>query len=162
MRTSTQTKASFITLPHRTQVWQTTVTSLFGPTLSSQLSSLALSLYSTAHQHCLTQNLILADTKFEFALDSSTSPPSLILVDEILTPDSSRFWPADKYEPGRSQESFDKQFLRDWLSTGGVGGREGVVMPEWVVEGTEGRYREVLEKVTGRGLEKWMRELEEL
>ncbi|KAH0548662.1 hypothetical protein GP486_007795 [Trichoglossum hirsutum] len=139
------------------------VTDLLGATLAAQISSLALSLYETAHAHALTRGLILADTKFEFGLDPSSSndPPELVLVDEVLTPDSSRYWPADGYEPGRPQESFDKQYLRDWLVAEGAAGVEGVEMLERVVEGTEGRYREVFERLTGRGLGEWMKELEE-
>ncbi|KAH0543794.1 hypothetical protein FGG08_001977 [Glutinoglossum americanum] len=149
------------------------VTSLLGPTLAARLTTLATSLYTTAHAHALAAGLILADTKFEFALSpptplpiaddpASSSPlPELVLIDEVLTPDSSRYWPADKYEPGRPQESFDKQFLRDWLSGGGMGGVEGgVEMPAWVVEGTRGRYEEVFERLTGRGLGDWIEELE--
>ncbi|KAI9860044.1 MAG: Bifunctional purine biosynthetic protein ade1 [Trichoglossum hirsutum] len=137
------------------------VIDLLGAPLANQISSLSLSLYETAHAHALTHGLILADTKFEFGLDPSTNPPSIVLVDEVLTPDSSRYWPADKYETGRPQESFDKQYLRDWLRAEGVAGVEGVEMPGRVVEGTEGKYREVFERLTRRGVGEWMKELEE-
>lgn len=73
----------------------------------------------------------------------------MVLVDEVLTPDSSRFWPRDGYAVGREQESFDKQFLRNWLVREGVKGKQGVRMPEGVVEGTVGKYREAFEKLTG-------------
>lgn len=75
-----------------------------------------------------------------------------MLVDEVLTPDSSRFWPADKYEIGRSQDSYDKQYLRDWLTKEGLKGKQDVEMPEAVVAQTASKYREAFEKLTGR---KW-------
>lgn len=79
---------------------------------ANQIRELSLQLYEKAHAYAAGRGIILADTKFEFALDESTEPPTVVLIDEVLTPDSSRFWPADKYELGRSQESFDKQYLR--------------------------------------------------
>lgn len=77
---------------------------------------------------------------------------TVVLVDEVLTPDSSRFWPADKYEAGRGQDSYDKQYLRDWLTKKGLKGKEGVEMPEEVVEQTASKYKEAFEKLTGK---KW-------
>ncbi|KAI9776043.1 MAG: Bifunctional purine biosynthetic protein ade1 [Geoglossum umbratile] len=124
--------------------------SLVGPAYAPQIATLALSLYATAHDYALSKGLIIADTKFEFGVDLTTTPPSIILVDEVLTPDSSRFWPLNKYEPGRPQDSFDKQYLRDWLVGEGLGGKEGVEMPGWVAEKTGGKYREAFERLTGK------------
>jgi phosphoribosylaminoimidazole-succinocarboxamide synthase len=125
----------------------------------------ALSLYEEAAAYALERGVILADTKFEFGLATPTSASSpsaeeeLILIDEALTPDSSRYWPADGYAPGRAQLSFDKQFLRDWLvATGfrkglesGPQGREseGWVMNDEVVRGTQERYVEARDRLIG-------------
>ncbi|OAT10873.1 phosphoribosylaminoimidazole-succinocarboxamide synthase [Blastomyces gilchristii SLH14081] len=120
---------------------------ILGPKYASIISSLALKLYETAHAHALSRGLIIADTKFEFGLD--TEKDEVVLVDEVLTPDSSRFWSAENYEVGKSQESFDKQFLRDWLVKSGLKGKDGVSMDEAVVRRTEEKYREAYEKITG-------------
>ncbi|KAI9769439.1 MAG: Bifunctional purine biosynthetic protein ade1 [Geoglossum simile] len=130
-----------------------------GSTYAPQMATLALSLYTTAHDYALSKGLIIADTKFEFGLDSTTTPPSIILVDEVLTPDSSRFWPLDRYEPGRPQESFDKQYLRNWLTEDGLGGKKGLEMPGWVVEKTEEKYREAFETLTGKTLREFVGEV---
>src|SRR5437762_976914 len=102
MRTSIQTKVPTLKVlpippPCTNPPLLLPVADLLAAPLASQISSLALSLYKTAHAHALSHGLILADTKFEFGLDPSTNPPSIVLVDEVLTPDSSRYWPADKY-----------------------------------------------------------------
>jgi phosphoribosylaminoimidazole-succinocarboxamide synthase len=101
-------------------------------------------LYSAAADHAATHGLIIADTKFEFGLVDNNK---LILIDEALTPDSSRYWPLEGYAPGRSQPSFDKQYLRDWLTSQGFqkgleGGPDGQgwVMTKEVVQGTRERY----------------------
>jgi phosphoribosylaminoimidazole-succinocarboxamide synthase len=109
-------------------------------------------LYKQAASHAESCGLILADTKFEFGLVPSATKPGdkeLILVDEVLTPDSSRYWPLETYSPGAPQPSFDKQYLRDWLISAGyrkgleagVDG-EGWVIEEWVVGGTRDKYVE--------------------
>ncbi|MDR5671037.1 phosphoribosylaminoimidazolesuccinocarboxamide synthase, partial [Burkholderia cenocepacia] len=85
---------------------------------------------------------------FEFGLDGD----NIVLVDEVLTPDSSRFWNATKYEVGKSQDSYDKQFLRDWLTSNGVAGKDGVAMPEDIVTETKSKYVEAYENLTG---DKW-------
>jgi len=82
-----------------------------GPELAEQLRALSLKIYTKAADYAASRGIIIADTKFEFGHTGQ----GLVLADEVLTPDSSRFWPADKYEPGRAQESFDKQFVRDYL-----------------------------------------------
>ncbi|GAD92176.1 phosphoribosyl-aminoimidazole-succinocarboxamide synthase [Paecilomyces variotii No. 5] len=120
---------------------------IVGERYASKIESLALALYKTAHTYALSRGLIIADTKFEFGHDEETD--EVVLVDEVLTPDSSRFWPASSYQVGRGQDSFDKQFLRDWLVKEGLKGKEGVRMPEEVVKRTEEKYREAWEKITG-------------
>jgi len=129
--------------------------------LAKPLQDYALALYSTAAQHSLSRGLILADTKFEFGLfppSSHGGEPVLALVDECLTPDSSRFWPADKYAEGNKMVGFDKQFLREWLKNGGGGfGKKGggidedpVEIPQDIVEQTWAKYEEAFELLTGR------------
>lgn len=93
---------------------------MVGKDYAEQIERLSLQCYEKANAYAASRGIILADTKFEFALDESTSPPSVVLVDEVLTPDSSRFWPADKYQIGRGQESYDKQYLR---------GKSSICMP---------------------------------
>lgn len=102
-----------------------------------------------AHDYAYERGLIIADTKFEFGLDRSTD--EIVLVDEVLTPDSSRFWPKDRYVIGQGQDSFDKQYLRDWLTSQGLKGKEGVKMTEEVVRKTAEKYREAWEIITGGG-----------
>jgi phosphoribosylaminoimidazole-succinocarboxamide synthase len=118
---------------------------LVGRGLAERLKELTLSLYERAAAIALERGLILADTKFEFGFCES----ELILVDEVCTPDSSRLWPADGYEPGRPQPSFDKQYVRDWLDASGWD-REPPppALPTDVVAATAARYREAYERVT--------------
>ena len=129
------------------------------------LSAAAVQLYNEAASFALSRGVVLADTKFEFGLIPDPSSPGseqLILIDECLTPDSSRYWPAEAYKPGGPQQSFDKQFLRDWLTRNGFrkgleSGPEGKEGEGWVmedagVEGTRKRYLEALEMLTGEGL----------
>lgn len=96
----------------------------------------------------MERGIIIADTKFEFGLDTTTD--EVVLVDEILTPDSSRFWPASGYKVGQAQASFDKQYLRNWLVSQNLKGREGVWMPKDVVQNTEAKYGEAFEKLVGK------------
>jgi len=123
---------------------KTTAAALIGPELYDRVSHIALKLYIAAAEHAATRGLIIADTKFEFGL---VGQGELILIDEALTPDSSRYWPLEGYAPGRSQPSFDKQYLRDWLTSQGFrkgleGGPDGLgwTMSEEVVQGTRERY----------------------
>ncbi|CAN5117833.1 phosphoribosylaminoimidazolesuccinocarboxamide synthase [soil metagenome] len=117
-----------------------------GRGLAERLRELTLSLYEFAAEHALERGIILADTKFEFGF----SDGELLLVDEVLTPDSSRFWPADRYVAGRAQPSFDKQYVRDWLDEAGWNHEPpGPQLPAEVVEQTAGRYREAYERLTG-------------
>jgi phosphoribosylaminoimidazole-succinocarboxamide synthase len=120
---------------------------LVGEELFSQVEGVAIELYRFASEHAAERGVIIADTKFELGLDEKDR---LVLGDEALTPDSSRFWPADEYEPGRGQPSFDKQFVRDYCETLGWGKTSpGPELPENVVEGTRARYVEAFERLTG-------------
>ncbi len=112
----------------------------------------SIDLYTQAAEYALSRGIILADTKFEWALDKDTG--DIVLVDEILTPDSSRFWPADEYEPGHDQPSFDKQYVRNFLETLDWDKTPpGPQLPEDVVEGTQKRYIEAYERLTGKKFE---------
>lgn len=124
---------------------------IVGEKYASKIENLALSLYKAARDYALQRGIIIADTKFEFGLDEETD--EVVLVDEVLTPDSSRFWPKDKYEVGRDQESYDKQYLRNWLTENGVKGKKGVEMPREIVENTAKKYAEAFELLTGRKFE---------
>ena len=129
---------------------------IVGQELYDKISSTAVKLYETASAYAVGKGLILADTKFEFGLvtDPETKEKQLILIDEALTPDSSRYWPVKGYEPGKGQPSFDKQYLRDWLvsvgfkkglESGPVGNEgQGWTIDEDVVEGTRKRYEEAV------------------
>src|SRR4051794_5393704 len=101
---------------------------MIGEQHANEIERLALALYTKARDYARSRGIIIADTKFEFGLDEITN--KVILIDEVLTPDSSRFWPAESYQVGKSQESYDKQFLRDWLTAEGLKGKEGVSIPE--------------------------------
>lgn len=115
-----------------------------------QIAALSLAIYNQASSYAAERGIIIADTKLEFALDESTNPPLVVLVDEVLTPDSSRFWNAEKYEVGRPQESLDKQPLRDWLVEQGLKGKKGVELPKEIVEKTAERYRGAYEMLVGK------------
>jgi len=117
-----------------------------GSELATELRSRSLEIYNRGAEHALAAGIILADTKFEFGQVDG----ELILIDEVMTPDSSRFWPADQYEPGRGQASFDKQFVRDWLSTSGWDKNSPPpALPDEVVAGTRAKYIEACELITG-------------
>ncbi|MDP8956129.1 MAG: phosphoribosylaminoimidazolesuccinocarboxamide synthase [Actinomycetota bacterium] len=127
-----------------------------GRGLSERLKELTLSLYEFAATHLEERGIILADTKFEFGFAGG----ELILIDEVLTPDSSRFWPADQYRPGGSQPSFDKQYVRDWLDTTGWDHEPPPPdLPEEVVEQTAARYREAYERITGESFDTYRRRM---
>jgi len=119
-----------------------------------ELRRLSIELYSFASDHARERGIILADTKFEFGRDSSGR---IVVGDEVLTPDSSRFWPADTYEPGRSQPSFDKQYVRDWASQSGWDKTPPApALPDEVVDGTRQRYEEAYERITGEPFSAWL------
>jgi phosphoribosylaminoimidazole-succinocarboxamide synthase len=122
--------------------------------LAERLRELSIAVYSAAADHARERGIILADTKFEFGLDAGGQ---LTLGDEVCTPDSSRFWPADQYEPGRSQPSFDKQFVRDWASgTGWDRNPPAPPIPDDVVARTREKYIEAYERITGEPFDAWL------
>ncbi|KAK2075388.1 hypothetical protein P8C59_009517 [Phyllachora maydis] len=129
-----------------------------GARTAARVEALALRVYGAAAAYARARGVIIADTKFEFAVDEETD--EVVLVDEVLTPDSSRFWPADAYEVGRDQVSFDKQYLRDWLVQAGLKGKEGVEMPDEVARLTSQRYLDVFARLTGRTVGEVTRELD--
>ncbi|MFI1798260.1 phosphoribosylaminoimidazolesuccinocarboxamide synthase [Streptomyces sp. NPDC020379] len=121
-----------------------------GAETAAQLRQTTLAVYGRARDIARDRGIILADTKFEFGFDNG----ELVLADEVLTPDSSRFWPADEWQPGRAQPSFDKQFVRDWLTSDASGwDRHGELppppLPSEVVERTRAKYVEAYERLTG-------------
>lgn len=120
---------------------------LVGPKLFERLRAVSLALYERACAHAAARGILIADTKFEFGLDADGT---LTLIDEALTPDSSRFWPVDSYQPGQAQPSFDKQFVRDYLETLDWNkAAPGPELPEEIVEKTAAKYREAYERLTG-------------
>src|SRR5438034_4404687 len=127
-----------------------------GRGLAERLKELTLSLYEFAAARAWERGIVLADTKFEFGFAGG----ELILVDEALTPDSSRFWPADEYRPGRGQPSFDKQFVRDWLDASGWDHEPPPPdLPAEVIEQTAARYVEAYERVTGEAFDAYLRRM---
>jgi len=122
--------------------------------LMEKVRRASIELYSFAAAHAREHGVILADTKFEFGLDAAGE---LVVGDEVLTPDSSRYWPAEDYEPGRGQPSFDKQYVRDWASGSGWDKLPPAPeIPEDVVAGTRRRYIEAYERITGEPFEQWL------
>lgn len=131
---------------------------LVGPTRAAELRDQTLKVYEAAAAHALTRGIILADTKFEFGVDKDGM---LVLADEALTPDSSRYWPADVYSVGEVQPSFDKQFVRNWLTDPESGwDRHGdappPALPEAIVTATRARYIEAYERISGHRFSDWM------
>ncbi|MBV8949147.1 MAG: phosphoribosylaminoimidazolesuccinocarboxamide synthase [Solirubrobacterales bacterium] len=122
--------------------------------LAERVRDVSLAVYRHAAEHARERGIILADTKFEFGLDDAGE---LTLGDEVCTPDSSRFWPADQYAPGRPQPSFDKQFVRDWASsTGWDRNPPAPAVPDDVVARTREKYVEAYERITGEPFEAWL------
>ncbi|MBM3386628.1 MAG: phosphoribosylaminoimidazolesuccinocarboxamide synthase [Betaproteobacteria bacterium] len=125
---------------------------MIGADLASRIRDISIRLYVAASEIAAKKGIIIADTKFEFGLDADGT---LVLMDEVLTPDSSRYWPADSYAEGGNPPSFDKQFLRDWLETAQVGGKPwdktppAPRLPKDVIEKTAAKYREALERLLG-------------
>jgi len=122
-----------------------------GKELAAQMREVSIALYRTAADYAATRGIIIADTKFEFGLDENGT---LHLMDEVLTADSSRFWPADSYQPGSSPPSFDKQFVRDYLETLKDWNKTppAPTLPVDVIEKTGAKYREALQRLTGESL----------
>ena len=125
---------------------------MIGADLATRIRDISIRLYVAASEIAAKKGIIIADTKFEFGLDSDGT---LVLMDEVLTPDSSRYWPADSYREGANPPSFDKQFLRDWLETAQVGGKPwdktppAPRLPKDVIDKTAAKYREALERLLG-------------
>src|ERR671927_1791215 len=122
--------------------------------LLEELRDLSIAVYSHAAEHARTRGIILADTKFEFGRGSSGA---IVLGDEVLTPDSSRFWPADGYEPGHGQPSFDKQYVRDWATQSGWDKTPPApALPDDVIARTRERYVDAYERITGEPFDDWI------
>ncbi|HZN05600.1 MAG TPA: phosphoribosylaminoimidazolesuccinocarboxamide synthase [Pyrinomonadaceae bacterium] len=135
---------------HDENITEDQVRDLIGEEQTARLRDTSLRLYTEAHNYARERNIIIADTKFEFGLDQNGE---LLLVDEVLTPDSSRFWPAESYEPGRSQPSFDKQFVRDYLETLDWDKKPPApAIPPEVATATTARYLEAYRLLTGKEL----------
>jgi phosphoribosylaminoimidazole-succinocarboxamide synthase len=127
---------------------------LVGPERLDEVERTAIALYRFASEHAAERGILIADTKFEFGLDAEGR---LVLGDEAFTPDSSRFWPADEYEAGRPQPSFDKQFVRDYCETLGWDKTDpGPELPAEVVAGTRARYVEAFERLTGLSFDDYL------
>ncbi|KAK9476128.1 hypothetical protein V1514DRAFT_299108 [Lipomyces japonicus] len=122
---------------------------IIGEENARKVEEIALKLYVKAKEYAATKGIIIADTKFEFGVDEHGN---IILVDEVLTPDSSRFWRADTYKLGQGQDSYDKQFLRDWLTSSGLAYKDDVEMPQDIASKTAEKYIEAFEQLTGN---KW-------
>ena len=130
------------------------VTALGDRALAERVRDASIAVYQRAAEHALERGIILADTKFEFGL---APDGTLVLGDEVLTPDSSRFWPADGYEPGRPQPSFDKQPVRDWATDSGWDRTPPApAIPDDIVESTRVRYRDAYERIVGEPFDAWL------
>jgi phosphoribosylaminoimidazole-succinocarboxamide synthase len=122
--------------------------------LMERVAEVSIELYSFAADHARAHGVILADTKFEFGLDEDRD---LVVGDEVLTPDSSRYWPAEGFEVGRSQPSFDKQYVRDWATASGWDKKPPAPpIPDDVVAGTRARYVDAYERITGESFQAWL------
>lgn len=122
---------------------------IIGEDAATQLRDLAIKVYTTARDHAVENGIIIADTKFEFGVIDGR----IILADEVLTPDSSRFWPGDEYEEGRDQASFDKQYVRDWLNANWDRTGNPPRLPQEVIERTSQKYIAAYEKISGKKFE---------
>jgi len=132
---------------HDENISEAQAAEILGADLAARLRDLTLTIYGRGVEYAATRGIIIADTKFEFGLDGQ----ELVLIDEVLTPDSSRFWPADQYEPGRSQPSFDKQYVRDWLESIGWNKQPPVpALPDDVARRTRDKYVEAYERLSGK------------
>lgn len=120
---------------------------LIGNDLAEKLRKKTIEVYSKCAAYASTKGVIIADTKFEFGIDENGE---LVIGDEVLTPDSSRFWPANDYEIGRSQKSFDKQYIRDWIKSTGYDPESGTPIPDDVIATTVNKYKEAYKILTGK------------
>jgi phosphoribosylaminoimidazole-succinocarboxamide synthase len=137
---------------HDENVSYDAVVGVVGESAAAELRRLTLEVYSRAQEVALDRGVVVADTKLEFGRDRDGT---IVLADEVLTPDSSRFWPADEWAPGRAQPSYDKQFVRDWLTSPASGwdkasGQPPPPLPDDVVDKTRSKYVEAYERITGR------------
>ena len=123
------------------------VCDLVGKDLAENLRAKTIEIYSKCAEYALTKGVIIADTKFEFGLDENGK---LVIGDEVLTPDSSRFWPASDYQVGKSQKSFDKQYIRDWIKSTGYNPESGAPIPDDVINVTVNKYKEAYKLLTGK------------
>lgn len=126
------------------------VVEMLGLELATKLRDKTLQIYNKCAEYAASKGVIIADTKFEFGLDENGE---LVLGDEVLTPDSSRFWPASDYEVGRSQKSFDKQYLRDWIKSSGYDPESGTPIPADVIKTTVNKYKDAFQLITGKKFE---------
>lgn len=150
------TPATKATDGHDENITREMAAALVGVPLALAMEQITLRVYLRAHAECEKAGIILADTKIELGRDEAGQ---LILGDEVLTPDSSRFWPADGWEPGTSPPSFDKQYVRDWLDASGWDHTPPApALPDEVVQGTRDRYVEAYERITGRRFDDYLRE----
>jgi len=131
---------------HDENIHPSRVAGIVGPHLARQIEEAALELYKRASAYALERGIIIADTKFEFGVDKENN---LILIDEVLTPDSSRFWPAASYKVGQGQDSFDKQYLRNYLESINFDKKNGIELPADVIENTMSKYVEAYQLLTG-------------
>jgi phosphoribosylaminoimidazole-succinocarboxamide synthase len=123
------------------------VVEMLGKDLAEKLRAKTIEIYTKCAEYAATRGIIIADTKFEFGLDENGE---LVLGDEVLTPDSSRFWPANDYEVGRSQKSFDKQYMRDWIKSSGYDPETKAPIPQDVIDTTASKYVEAYEIITNK------------
>jgi len=148
------TPATKATSGHDINISEEEAARLVGHERVARLKDLTLTLYRRGAEHAAARGIIVADTKFEFGLQDRDGRAELLLIDEVLTPDSSRFWPGDGYEPGRPQASFDKQFVRDYLDSIHWNRQPPVPeLPADVVARTREKYLEAFRRLTGRALD---------
>jgi phosphoribosylaminoimidazole-succinocarboxamide synthase len=150
------TPATKATTGHDENITESQAAEIAGPKVYETARSHALAVYERAAEMAAERGVIIADTKFEFGIIGE----EVILIDEVLTPDSSRFWPLDGFAPGRSQPSFDKQYVRDWLdSSGWDHSPPPPQLPPEVVAATSARYIDAYERITGRSFGEWGKEV---
>jgi phosphoribosylaminoimidazole-succinocarboxamide synthase len=148
------TPSTKATSGHDENIDRDAAVALVGEARFDDVERLSLALYRLASEHAAARGILIADTKFEFGVGEDGR---LVLADEVFTPDSSRFWPADEYEPGKSQPSFDKQFVRDYCEALGWDKTPpGPELPDHVVAGTRARYVEAFERLTGRSFAEYL------
>jgi len=150
------TPATKATDGHDENITREQAAAMVGIPIALAMEQITLRVYLRAHEECARAGIILADTKIELGRDDGGT---LVLGDEVLTPDSSRFWPADGWEPGASPPSYDKQYVRDWLDASGWDHTPPApALPDEVVRGTRDRYVEAYERITGRRFDDYLRE----